>query len=141
LAGIAGQTPVLLQRLFYMFKAIQVLTFAGWCYYFARGPLESVRQSLAPSTIGAMLLIFGQTLNWTVFYRLGTSGVFYGNRFGYEIPWCYDFPFSLFDHPQYLGSLASIWGFFIVGRFPYPDWYLLPVVETVYYSLGAWLEG
>jgi methylene-fatty-acyl-phospholipid synthase len=137
---MAGEPTVILQRLFYIFKIIQLLTFAVWCYYFARGPLLSVRQTLAPVTVGAILLICGQMLNWTVFYRLGNCGVFYGNRFGHEIPWCYNFPFSLFDHPQYLGTLASIWGFFIVGRFPYPDWYVLPVVETIYYGLGAWLE-
>jgi hypothetical protein len=32
-------------------------------------------------------------------------------------------------------------GFFIAMRFPYHDWYLLPALETVYYGIGAWLEG
>jgi methylene-fatty-acyl-phospholipid synthase len=88
-----------------------------------------------------MLVILGQGLNLGVFYRLGSSGVFYGNRFGHQIPWCREFPFSFFDHPQYVGALASIWGFFITMRFPYHDWYLLPALETVYYGIGAWLEG
>jgi methylene-fatty-acyl-phospholipid synthase len=93
--------------------------------------------SLVP---GLALIAGGQTLNLSVFYRLGNVGVFYGDKFGYEIPWCRRFPFSLFKHPQYAGTLLSIWGFFLVMRFPHDDWYLLPILETVYYSLGAYFE-
>ncbi len=50
------------------------------------------------------------------------------------------FPFSLLKHPQYAGALLSIWGFFLAMRFPHPDWYLLPSLETLYYALGAYLE-
>jgi len=141
LGGILGQPTAAIRRLFYVFKVLQVSTFAGWCYYFGRGSSVSVRESLIPVTIGAMLVIIGQMLNLGVFYRLGSLGVFYGSRFGYEIPWCREFPFSLFDHPQYVGTVASIWGFFIAVRFPSHDWYLLPGLETVYYGIGAWLES
>jgi hypothetical protein len=79
-------------------------------------------------------------LNMSVFYRLGKVGVFYGRQLGYEIPWCRAFPFSLLRHPQYVGTLLSIWGFFLVMRFPHNDWYLLPTLETVYYVLGAYFE-
>ena len=140
LGGILGQPTAAIRRLFYVFKVLQVSTFAGWCYYFGHGSLVSLRGSLVPVAIGAMLVIIGQVLNFGVFYRLGSLGVFYGNRFGHEIPWCREFPFSLFDHPQYVGVLASIWGFFIAMCFPSHDWYLLPGLETVYYSMGAWLE-
>jgi Glycosyltransferase Family 4 len=34
-----------------------------------------------------------------------------------------------------------IWGGFLAVRFPHPDWYVLPVVETLYYALGAHLEA
>jgi len=88
-----------------------------------------------------LLILIGQTLNFGVFYRLGLIGVFYGNRFGYEIPWCRKFPFSLVDHPQYCGAAISIWGFFLAMRYPFSDWYLLPALETVYFSLGAQLES
>ena len=86
------------------------------------------------------MIVVGQSLNFSVFYRLGTIGVFYGNRFGYEIPWCREFPFSLLQHPQYIGTLLSIWGFFLAMRFPHDDWYLLPTLETGYYVLGAYFE-
>jgi len=82
----------------------------------------------------------GQALNVSVFHRLGKIGVFYGNKLGYRIPWSRKFPFSCLKHPQYVGALLTIWGFFLVMRFPYDDWYLLPVLETVYYGFGAYFE-
>jgi methylene-fatty-acyl-phospholipid synthase len=139
--GILGQPVDVVRRLFYVFKVLQMATFLAWCYSFGHGSLTLIRGNLVPFTLGAILVIFGQGLNLGVFCRLGTLGVFYGNRFGHEIPWCREFPFSLFDHPQYVGALASIWGFFVAMRFPYHDWYLLPALETVYYGIGAWLEG
>lgn len=45
-------------------------------------------------------------------------GVFYGDTFGYSMPRCRAFPFSLFRHPQYISAVGSIWGFFIAIRFP-----------------------
>jgi hypothetical protein len=90
--------------------------------------------------LGGAALAVGQVLNWSVFYRLGTVGVFYGDRLGYEVPWCQAFPFSWLSHPQYVGTVLSIWGFFLVMRFPEADWLVLPVLETVYYVVGSLLE-
>src|SRR4029453_15931970 len=90
--------------------------------------------------LGGTLVVVGQILNVSVLYRLGKVGVFYGNKLGYETPWCRAFPFSLLQHPQYVGTVLSIWGFFLIMRFPHDDWYLLPSVETVYYALGAYFE-
>jgi methylene-fatty-acyl-phospholipid synthase len=91
-------------------------------------------------TLGAALLIGGQILNISVCYRLGKVGVFYGNKFGYPTRWVRKFPFSCLRHPQYIGALLSIWGFFLVMRFPQDDWYILPALETLYYVLGAYWE-
>ena len=92
-------------------------------------------------TLGTILVLLGQGLNFGAFYRLGTLGVFYGAQLGHEIQRSREFPFTLFDHPQYVGALLSIWGFFIATCFPHSDWFLLPILETVYYSIGAWLEA
>jgi phosphatidyl-N-methylethanolamine N-methyltransferase len=139
---VALGPPVLaLRRLFYAFKAIQGAVFLGWCYYFGAGSYSSIGSRSIPIAVGAMLIALGQTFNFGVFYRLGTVGVFYGNRFGHEVEWCREFPFSILDHPQYVGALLSIWGFFIAMRYPASDWYLLPVLETVYYAIGGWLES
>jgi len=138
-AGL-GEPVIALRRLFYCFKGIQLIVFIGWCLFYSDGfPLLYSRQMLSLAT-GVALIIVGQVLNFGVFYRLGTTGVFYGNKFGYEIPWCDQLPFSLFKHPQYVGALVSIWGFFLAMRFPSMDWFLLPSLETVYYALGAYLE-
>jgi methylene-fatty-acyl-phospholipid synthase len=49
------------------------------------------------------------------------------------LPWIRAFPFSWFRHPQYLGAALLVWGFFVVMRYPHPDWYAIPLVESVYY--------
>ena len=43
-------------------------------------------------------------------------------------------------HPQYTGTVLSIWGFFMTTRFPYDDWFILPTLQTAYYMAGAYLE-
>jgi methylene-fatty-acyl-phospholipid synthase len=138
--GLLDEPITALRRLFYVFKAIQISVFLAGCYHFGNGSLVFGRESALPVAAGAILLVVGQTLNLGVFYRLGTVGVFYGNRFGRDLPWCDEFPFSMLNHPQYTGALISIWGFFIATCFPRPDWFLLPLLETLYYCVGALLE-
>ena len=130
----------MLRFLFYGFKILQFTVFIGWCYFHGNGSLTPFSGDLWSLAPGVVLIVGGQTLNLSVFYRLGKVGVFYGDKFGYHVPWCHRFPFSLFKHPQYAGTLLSIWGFFLVMRFPHDDWYLLPLLETGYYTLGAYLE-
>jgi methylene-fatty-acyl-phospholipid synthase len=129
-----------LRWLFYCFKVLQGAVFGGWCFVFGDGSILPLAGSVSSVATGAALIAGGQILNIGVFYRLGKVGVFYGDKFGYAVPWCQKFPFSLLDHPQYVGTLLSIWGFFFVMRFPHDDWYLLPALETVYYILGAYFE-
>jgi len=140
LRGLSDEPVTALKRLFYFFKTVQIAVFLAWCYLFGNGSLIFARESVAPMAVGVILVIAGQMLNIGAFYRLGTVGIFYGNRFGHELPWSDEFPFSLLSHPQYTGALISIWGFFIATCYPRPDWFLLPVLETVYYCLGALLE-
>ena len=140
LAGVLGEPVDALRRIFYGFKALQLLVFAGWCYIYGYGSLWPRSVSLLTAATGLLLIVIGQVFNLGVFFRLGNNGVFYGNRFGFEIPWNNAFPFSLLKHPQYVGAVVSIWGFFIAMRFPRSDWYLLPSLETFYYVLGAYLE-
>lgn len=128
------------EKLFYAFKIIQAAVFLGWCYVYGHGTLWPCAEDIWSLGLGGVLLVVGQSLNASVFYRLGRVGVFYGKRFGYAIPWCHQFPFSFLAHPQYVGALLSIWGFFLCMRFPCDDWYVLPLLETVYYVLGAYYE-
>jgi phosphatidyl-N-methylethanolamine N-methyltransferase len=135
-----GEPVAVLQKLFYCFKGIQFAVFFGWCYFYGHGSPWLFHESGFSLALGGALIVVGQILNFSVFHRLGKLGVFYGNKFGYEIPWCREFPFSLLKHPQYVGTVFSIWGFFVALRFPHDDWYLLPTLETVYYVWGAYLE-
>jgi phosphatidyl-N-methylethanolamine N-methyltransferase len=134
-------TPVdVLQFLFCGFKILQCAVFLAWCFVYGNGSLWPPGSDPLSLTLGAALLIGGQILNISVFYRLGKVGVFYGNKFGYPTRWVRKFPFSCLRHPQYVGALLSIWGFFLVMRFPQEDWYILPALETLYYALGAYWE-
>jgi phosphatidyl-N-methylethanolamine N-methyltransferase len=138
--GISGEPVNVLQFLFCGFKVLQCAVFFAWCFVYGSGSLSPLGGTVGSLGLGVILAAAGQMLNASVFYRLGKIGVFYGNQFGYDIPWRREFPFSCLKHPQYVGALLSIWGFFLVMRFPHDDWYLLPALETVYYGLGAYFE-
>ncbi len=66
---------------------------------------------------GIAFLLFGQHLNLAVYNALGVNGVYYGNRFGKDIPWVKSYPYSVWAdmHPQYLGCLASLAGAALLG--------------------------
>lgn len=51
-----------------------------------------------------------QTLNISMYNAIGKRGVYYGNKFGYNVPWYHGFPFNCVSHPQYVGSVLTIWG-------------------------------
>jgi phosphatidyl-N-methylethanolamine N-methyltransferase len=129
-----------LRMLFYGFKVLQLAVFLGWCYAAGGGRLWPPTGSSPAFMLGLGLIIVGQILNAGVFYQLGKRGVFYGTKFGHALPWCRGFPFSLLAHPQYVGTAMSIWGFFLIMRFPHSDWLAIPTLETLYYFLGSRLE-
>jgi methylene-fatty-acyl-phospholipid synthase len=134
-------TPVdAMQALFYFFKAIQLGVFIAWCSLFSGQIPPLPTAGPAALTVGLALIVAGQVLNASVFWRLGKTGVFYGNKLGHTVQWVEGFPFSVIPHPQYVGTAMSIWGFFVVMRFPNPDWIALPLLQTVYYVVGARLE-
>jgi methylene-fatty-acyl-phospholipid synthase len=136
-----GEPILVVQKLFYAFKLLQASVFLGWCYVHGSGPwVPALHSHLALAGAG-LAIVIGQLLVWSVFLRLGRAGVFYGDRLGYDVPWCDSFPFSVLSHPQYVGTVLTIWGVFLVLRYPGADWYLLPILQTVYYLAGAWLEG
>jgi methylene-fatty-acyl-phospholipid synthase len=134
-----GEPVNVVRALFLAFKVLQCGVFAGWCLIYADG-VPAVSESGAAFALGAVLILVGQTLSGMVFYRLGRIAVFFGDRLGYDVAWCDAFPFSVLGHPQYVGSVLTIWGVFLATRFPHDDWLLLPLLETIYYAAGAFLE-
>ena len=139
IATIGGPVEVV-RCLFFSCKAVQAAVFVVWFYVHGAGVLLPPPGGLSPVLLGSALVAIGQMLTASAFFRLGRMGVFYGSRLGHDVPWCRQFPYSMCSHPQYLGAVLSIWGLFMIIRFPYPDWYLLPALETVYYVAGGYLE-
>lgn len=135
-----GEPVAVVRSLLYGFKGLQFTLFALWCLVHGEG--RALPATLDPVVLGlaATAILVGQVLNWSVFYRLGTVGVFYGDRLGHTLPRCRRFPFSLCAHPQYLGVVLTIWGFFFGMRYPHDDWFALPALETIYYAVSAQLE-
>ena len=135
-----GEPVDVLRNLFVCFKTLQLSVFLGWCYVHGNGTLIPPGEDGVWLGLGGVLIAIGQLLNLGVFVQLGKIGVFYGNKLGYQVPWCQGFPFSVLRHPQYVGTVLSIWGFFMTTRFPHDDWFILPVLQTGYYAVGAYLE-
>ena len=136
----AGGPVELLVVLFAAFKVIQIAVFVAWHLALGDGTLLPYSRDPGVLAAGVLLIGVGQALNLSVFTRLGTIGVFYGNKLGHTVSWCRKFPFTWFAHPQYVGTVVAIWGFFVLMRFPAQDWIVLPLLESVYYTLGAHLE-
>jgi methylene-fatty-acyl-phospholipid synthase len=130
-----------LEWLFCGFKVLQIAVFIWWCASYGDGVIWPPAAAGPPLVAGVVLIAAGQALNVIAFRRLGRIGVFYGGQFGHPVSWCRAFPYSVLAHPQYVGAVLSIWGFFLAMRFPHADWYALPALETLYYALGAKLEA
>jgi len=57
-----------------------------------------------------VLVCYGQSLNVGIFRAIGHDGVYYGFKLGRKIPWVTGWPFDTVSHPQYVGSVLTIWG-------------------------------
>lgn len=140
--GVRSSDPTtVVERLFLFFKLVQAGVFAAWLWVHGEGSFWPVDTPAAAVLLGGAAVAAGQTLNLAVFQRLGRTGVFYGDRFGFDAPWVDAFPFSVCRHPQYTGTVLTIWGLFLIARFPHADWWALPALETLYYAIGARLES
>jgi hypothetical protein len=136
-----GPPVSVVASLFVAFKILQSAVFLFWLCVHPGGLLRLDSPGLPALGLAGALIAAGQVLSMGVFYRLGAVGVFFGDRLGHEVPWSREFPFSWIADPQYVGTVLTIWGVFLAARFPHPDWYLLPAVETVFYVVGAHLES
>jgi len=139
--GLGSDGVTALERAFYAFKALQVAVFAGWCLWYSRGGPLALSSSDEAIVLGGLLIVAGQTLNVLAAWRLGRVGMFYGVRFGHRVARCDRFPYSVLAHPQYFGTVATIWGVFLALRFPHPDWAVLPFLESIYYLVASILES
>ncbi len=49
---------------------------------------------------------------------IGKVGIYYGFKLGHSVPWFTGFPFSVVPHPQYVGSVLSVWGVWLMMGTP-----------------------
>eukprot|EP00878_Enallax_costatus_P008331 GHUV01008709.1.p2 GENE.GHUV01008709.1~~GHUV01008709.1.p2 ORF type:complete len:196 (+),score=8.20 GHUV01008709.1:519-1106(+) len=86
-----------------------------------------------------LLVGYGQSLNVGIFQAIGHDGVYYGFKLGKQIPWVTGWPFDTVSHPQYVGSVLSIWGMLALvwGQAPAAPLATLAVYWTSIYIITA----
>ena len=130
-----------LALLFVGFKVLQAGVFAAWCWIQSGGSLTPYSSDPRVLLAGALLVAAGSDPEPDVcFARWERSVCSTGIGSGTTCRGEHTFPFTWFDHPQYVGTVLTIWGFFVLMRFPADDWVFVPVLETIYYAVGAWFE-
>lgn len=94
--------------------------------------------------VGVAFCALGQTLNLATYAAIGKDGVYYGCRYGVEVPWCATFPFTASRHPQYLGAALTAWGLCVLAATDEAarrGWFGLAVVQSAYYAYMARVEA
>ena len=133
--GYQQKEPEMIFNFVRFFKLIQMYVMGTWYmshYGYQLPTIDAVQLCIA-----AAIILFGQVLNGMVWYRIGKEGVCYGCKFERNIPWCDKFPYSHFNHPQYLGAILTVWGMFAMTWNDYPnEWFYIPLVETILYGMS-----
>ena len=84
--------------------------------------------------LGFVTLFIGQYLNYNVYKQLKKKGVYYGTKFGLNIPWCYEFPYNInwLKHPQNIGIILTyISIYFIFKSFFYTKSFILETILII----------
>ena len=81
-------------------------------WYHLRQPALPDLLAVPPACWALALLLggAGQVLNVSIYRAIGHAGVYYGFKLGHKVPWVTGFPFNVVSHPQYVGSVLSVWG-------------------------------
>lgn len=92
-------------------KVLQFSSFLAWYYYAKQpGPILELQQLHAGNIfIWIIFIAAGQVLNVGIYHAIGRVGVYYGFKLGRHVPWVNGFPFNVVSHPQYVGSVLSVW--------------------------------
>jgi len=92
--------------------------------------------------VGMVLALGGQTLNAGIFRAIGHPGVYYGFKLGHAIPWVSGFPFNVVPHPQYVGSVMTVWAAAVLLWTQAPSGLgLLAIYWTILYVITGWMES
>ena len=69
--------------------------------------------------------------------------MYYGTRLGVHVPWYTGFPFNVVSHPQYVGSVLTIWGVFaltLTQAHLSAGYAVICVVWSLYYVITGYIE-
>ena len=111
LCGKGNHPSELMGNVAHVLKVVQFYVMYSLCKNHYLSPSQWIDE-LGQTTVicSVFLFVLGQYLNVSVYTALGTNGVYYGVRFGIDVPWCYDFPFNVswLKHPQYIGTCQFV---------------------------------
>merc|ERR1711916_334047 len=115
-----------------LFKVVQLAVFAyQLSYFFNKENFSESMYTIATANTNLMvavpILLFGQLLNFAVWYQIKIDGVCYGIKYKRHVPWCTAFPYNVFSHPQYLGAILTCWGLFLTLSPVVSEWYMLAI--------------
>lgn len=110
---------IIVRTMFYPSKVLQCGSML-WFYLAKAPPVTSVFDISAYAYLCAIQLIAcGQILNAGIYRAIGKAGVYYGFKYGIDVPWCNSFPFNVCTaHPQYLGATMTSFGAVILLSTP-----------------------
>ena len=123
--------------MFYISIIIKIIQFVVLIYYlYIHFPyfnkLDIINKKFL--IVGFATLFVGQYLNYNVYKQLKKIGVYYGTKFGLNIPWCYKFPYNIswLKHPQYIGNILTFISiYFIFKSFFYTKLFVLEIILII----------
>jgi methylene-fatty-acyl-phospholipid synthase len=70
---------------------------------------------------------------------IGHDGVYYGFKLGKTIPWVNGWPFDTVSHPQYVGSVLTVWALvaLVWGQAPHAALAIMSGFWTLVYVVTA----
>ena len=92
------------------------------------------------TVVDLVLIAMGQALNSGVYSALGTTGTYYGCRFGESVPWVTAFPYNLgMPDPQYWGSIFTLVGLINLFQLKNAPYYVY--LNIFCYVFMMWVEA
>lgn len=145
-AKVIAKNPVdlIVRAFFYPSKVLQMGSFLVW-YLRTAAPVNFWDISGYSWMTALQCIVVGQILNAGIYRAIGKAGVYYGFKYGYDIPWCTGFPFNVCTaHPQYFGATLTCFGFVILLSTPAhlaAGWTGLALMQAIMYAYMAVVES
>ena len=124
-----------------LLKPVQFIAFLAW--YCTIGSISNIQLDVFKVLISLSMIVFGQILNVGIYKAVGANGVYYGIKLGKKIPWCTGFPFTVVDHPQYVGSVLTAWGgiILLMTNDHLPELYYIMAYIPLLYTISGYIES